>query len=465
MPICLPTFAGVAQPASSGGTPFTNEFSVSLDGTNDYMTTDNSVFNFYNTGGSISAWIKPSSVTGTGTDAFKNRSIINKGNVYLSLNVDESGYPVLYFYDGAVREVVATTQVSTSSWMHICATWSTTGSSIYVNGTSEATSSETPANITSGQTGATVYMGRTPTAWDYFGGLIDELAVFNTELSSSNVSTIYNSGVPSDISALSPVNWWRMGDNDGGTGNTITDQGSGGNNTTLFNGPTFSTSVPEYVFNQYSVDFDATNDEMTFDGTSMTGLSSFSISMWLYQRSTTDGVIFGNFGAGISQGWMFYGYGTTSIKFYSSNGSYVSFGTIPQTLNSWQHIVGVNDNGSGSLYLNGSLNATSTGLATNFSSTYNNGELGQIVNGLIDEVSTFNTALSSADVTAMYNSGVPNDLTQAASYNTDRTANLVNYWRMGDNDGGTGTTITDQGSGSDDGTLVNGPTFSSTVPS
>tara|TARA_R110000787_G_scaffold31050_1_gene82743 strand:+ start:24 stop:1262 length:1239 start_codon:yes stop_codon:yes gene_type:complete len=217
--------------------------------------------------------------------------------------------------------------------------------------------------------------------------------------------------------------------------------------------------------NTKSVDFDATNDEMTFDGTSMTGLSSFSISMWLYQRSTTDGIIFGNFGSGISQGWMFYGYGTTSIKFYSSNGSYVSFGTIPQTLNSWQHIVGVNDNGSGSLYLNGSLNATSTGLATNFSSTYNNGELGQIVNGLIDEVSTFNTALSSADVTAMYNSGVPNDLTQAASYNTDRTANLVNYWRMGDDDGGTGTTITDQGSGSDDGTLVNGPTFSSTVPS
>ena len=226
------------------GAVYENRWGASFDGTGDYMTTDNSVLNFYNTGGSISAWIKPSSVTGTRTDAFKNRSIINKGNVYLSLNVDESGYPALYFYDGVVREVVATTQVSTSSWMHICATWSTTGSSIYVNGTSEATSSNTPANITSSQTGATVYMGRTPTVWDYFGGLIDELAVFNTELSSSNVSTIYNSGVPSGISALSPVNWWRMGDNDGGTGTTITDQGSGGNTGTLANGLTSSTSVP-----------------------------------------------------------------------------------------------------------------------------------------------------------------------------------------------------------------------------
>ena len=35
-----------------------------------------------------------------------------------------------------------------------------------------------------------------------------------------------------------------MGDNDSGTGNTITDQGSAGNNGTLINGPTFSTTVP-----------------------------------------------------------------------------------------------------------------------------------------------------------------------------------------------------------------------------
>jgi hypothetical protein len=35
-----------------------------------------------------------------------------------------------------------------------------------------------------------------------------------------------------------------MGENDGATGTTITDQGSGGNDATLVNGPTFSTDVP-----------------------------------------------------------------------------------------------------------------------------------------------------------------------------------------------------------------------------
>ena len=73
---------------------------------------------------------------------------------------------------------------------------------------------------------------------------MDELSFFNTELSVSDVTAIYNSGLPNDISSLSPVGWWRMGDNDGGTGTTVTDQGSGGNDGTLTNGPTFSTDVP-----------------------------------------------------------------------------------------------------------------------------------------------------------------------------------------------------------------------------
>ena len=64
----------------------------------------------------------------------------------------------------------------------------------------------------------------------------------------ANLASIYNSGVPTDIGTnglnLSPLHWWRMGDNDSGTGTTITDQGSGSNDASLVNGPTFSTDVP-----------------------------------------------------------------------------------------------------------------------------------------------------------------------------------------------------------------------------
>jgi hypothetical protein len=73
---------------------------------------------------------------------------------------------------------------------------------------------------------------------------MDEVSLFDKVLSQREITAMYNSGTPNDISSLNPVGWYRNGDNDGGTGTTITDQGSAGNNGTLTNGPTFSTTVP-----------------------------------------------------------------------------------------------------------------------------------------------------------------------------------------------------------------------------
>lgn len=138
--------------------------------------------------------------------------------------------------------------------MHACYTWSTSGCAIYVNGTSEAsTTSFTPANVTSSQTNAPVWLGRTNLNPNHFGGLIDEVSLFNAELSSSEVNELISAGTggandtPADIysTSLSPVNWWRMGDYSVDTsGSTVTDQGSGSNNLTLQNGASFSSTVP-----------------------------------------------------------------------------------------------------------------------------------------------------------------------------------------------------------------------------
>jgi hypothetical protein len=44
-------------------------------------------------------------------------------------------------------------------------------------------------------------------------GNIDETAIFTTELSSSDVSAIYNNGEPQSLDTYSPFVWFRMGDN------------------------------------------------------------------------------------------------------------------------------------------------------------------------------------------------------------------------------------------------------------
>lgn len=88
----------------------------------------------------------------------------------------------------------------------------------------------------------------TPTGYANFGpscnANYDEFATFNSALSASDISNIYNSGVPGDLSGYATLaGHWRMGDSDGGTGTTITDE-MGGEDITLVNGAFIDTDIP-----------------------------------------------------------------------------------------------------------------------------------------------------------------------------------------------------------------------------
>jgi len=120
------------------------------------------------------------------------------------------------------------------------------------------------------------------------------------------------------------------------------------------------------------------------------------------------------------------------------------------------------------LYVNGSAE-TIAQPAGDFAISSSTGTVGRLnwaayhyTPGNVDEVAIWDTNLSSADITAIYNSGVPNDLTSSASYDTDRTGNLVGYWRFEE---GTGTSVADSSDNSNTGTLVNSPTWDTDVPS
>lgn len=77
--------------------------------------------------------------------------------------------------------------------------------------------------------------------------------------------------------------------------------------------------------------------------------------------------------------------------------------------------------------------------------------------GNLDEVAIFQgTELTDAQVEDIYNSGVPKDI---SSYSP------ACWWRMGENDDGAGTTISNVGSSDKTLSFVNSPSFSSSVPS
>ena len=121
----------------------------------------------------------------------------------------------------------------------------TNGTNIYLNGSLDKTGT-TFINAATGT--VKVFIGKKSYDGNHVDGFIDEVAIFNSALSATDAANIYNSGVPIDLGSnglnLSPVGWWRMGDTEGGMSTTITDQGSGGNNVSFVNNPTFSEIVP-----------------------------------------------------------------------------------------------------------------------------------------------------------------------------------------------------------------------------
>ena len=475
MTFILPSFGASAISAvpSGGGGELSNTYSVDLDGTNDYVAVGaSSDFSFGTSDFSFSAWFYPDVVSGF-------RPVIDfrqsSGNLLPSLYYSTTSGYRLYLWTGSSQVANYNTTLTAGQWYHVVYTRSGTAGTIYLNGTSVATGTDSSNYSLNGQPHIG---GKAPgVTASYHDGPIDEVSVFNSALSASDVSDMYNSGVPTDISSLSPVAWWRMGDNDSGTGTTVTDQGSGGNDGTLTNGPTFSTNVPTFP-NTYSVDIDGTNDYIDCGGASDFSFTDgsgndlpFSISAWvkfdnvnkerLVSKDTSTSsreFLFGTDNANVANIVL----GTATVNLNIRN-------TTPLNLTDWFHIVSTYDGSKSASGLKVYVNANdsnrldiSSGSYAGISATGGNLEIGRFANGnsffngLIDEVAVFDYELSSAQVTSIYNSGVPNNIASLSP---------LGWWRMGDNDGGTGTTITDQGSGGNNGTLTNGPTFSTTVPS
>jgi len=454
MTFILPSFGASAisaVPASGGGGGWSgNTYSLSQDGSDDYISLASAVS--FSGACTLSAWIKPSQ---SGLGIFLG--FFGGTNSYTYLNSQSIAFVPRAGTSGIIASGVS---ISNGSWYHVMIVRDASNNiTVYVDGVSRGTGSDS---------GSLGFSGLTDSGYVY-QGLSDEYALWDSD-QSSNLSTIYNSGVPGDLSSLSPLHWWRMGDNDGGTGTTITDQGSGGNDATLVNGPTFSTDVPVGpLTNTYSLSLDGTDDYVALGNSSDLAPSNITVSLWFKASGTvgTFNYLFAREGAL---------YGSYLLRYTSANKFNIFIGhaggsttditsSSTYTLTDWHHVAFTYDQTNLKLYVDGSEAASvakTTAIDYTPSTSYGTdntyigkGTFADNAEGLIDEVAIFNSALSGSDITAIYNSGTPDDLT---SYSP------VGWWRMGDNDGGTGTTITDQGSGGNDGTLTNGPTFSTTVP-
>ena len=454
---------------------FTNTKSIALDGVDDFVNVTDADNLSFGDGSSdspfsISAWIKMNDAT--------RFFVLSKGLVFSSnyeylLNTNASDKLALSLYDSSNNSRIGrlyNTPLTSyeNQWVHICSTYSGNGLSsgikVYINGVRvDDTDSNSGTYVAMENGNRNLNIGRTETGL-YSNGKIDEVSVFNTELSQSDITSIYGGGVPSSLSSYSSlVSWWRFE----GSGTTAIDSGSGGNNGTLTNGVTRSTDVP--TFSKKSIALDGVDDFINVpNSASLQITSALSISFWIYGRNNAKhtGIITktpntSNLVSTTQYHIQFQDsnklrFAITGLDLYAGQ---ETTGTVPTVVAGvWQHIT-MTWNGSDTMtiYKDGAQVCTkvqSTTISSNTDAVYlgrRNG-WGHLL-GKLDEVSIFNTELSSSNVTSIYNGGEPNDISSLSP---------ISWWRCGDGD--TSPTLTDNGSGGNDGTMTNFTTFSTDVP-
>ena len=471
--------------------PYSN-YSLSFDGTGDYIDCGND--SSLNISGdlTLSAWINVN-------DLSSFRSIISKrdSTVGYEMVVRTSGE--ISFYTDSGQNSKSTATVSLNTWTNIIITVEsgvTNGTKIYFNGVADTWQSGGTHTIVANTN--TLSIGRRyGTTW-YFNGNIDETSIFNYALSSAQVLEIYNNGRPKDLSTFSgtaPISWWRLGENayfdnnsfivpnsitgaPNGTGSgSITTMISADAPGTYANGvgtnldildrvgdAPLSTSnsqsynmipsdispyVPQYagdqIANNFSMSFDGVNDFIDTNQSLSSSYTALTLSAWVNYTSISDysGTIFGQWIQNNNSGSTILCYTVSNkIQVYLGPSGTSLTSTTTLTTGTWYNVILRFDGSTMKLYINGTEEASAAFTAINNSAqnlilgAYSNSAQSgyqSFLNGKIDEVAIFDTALNAGQIY--------NDIYQPTATATNQTADLVNnpnlpnpvaWYRMGD---------------------------------
>ena len=203
------------------------------------------------------------------------------------------------------------------------------------------------------------------------------------------------------------------------------------------------------LVNTYSLEFDGSNDYLNCgNGSGVTFADGdFTVSAWIYRTSSGHTAIFG-YGddASSEENWRFRVKNTNpdTLEFLADDGStsVTVLGSATITDNEWHHVAfswdrdsatgaqfyldGAPDGSGQDMRTVGDLDHSSDGFLIGVRPSSSN-PTGNPWSGNIDEVAIWNTALSAACITNIYNNGVPTDLLADSN-----SANLQGWWRMGD---------------------------------
>lgn len=442
-----------------------------FDGTNDKVDVPyNAALN--GSAYSFSLWVKVTSSTNahrsplTSRDDFPQRGYI----VYAVPNGSGDRWEFVHGTGGGWSNL-AGPAIQYNTWTHIAGTYAGGAGAgvkkLYINGAPYATAT---GQTFSPNTARPLRIGGGATEGGgnyWFPGEVDEVAVWNRQLSDAEVQAQYDAAVSGDavtdgsasILDQTPSGYWRLKDPATAPTFTAVNQGSAGTaaNATWNGAGTLGNPGPRPASYQ---GFPADNKCATLTGTghaqtpyhAALNPSIFTVECWAKATGGT-----GTYRAAVSArnddgtktyGYIFYAASNNTWQFWTGSGGTGVWDPIAGpavVLGQWVHLVGTYDGVTKRFFVNGSQ--VGTGVLSTFNPNTARGlRIGAgrnevaadyLFQGEIDEVAIHPRALTAAEISARYQSGLNNTWTpqftglinsdlQAAMFNTNSTA----YFRL-----------------------------------
>ena len=389
---------------------------IGLSGSSQYVSvTNKSPFAFTtNSNFTLSTWVNLNSVSsGSGM------GVALLGKYFLGGNF--SGYTLrtttgsngVTFTSNAATTFTGAITLSSNTWYHIVYVRTSSAQYLYANGVQigykgslDTITDASSSNFNIG------FDGQTSGGPTYTNGTIDDVRVYNRALSANEVFVLYNSASGFFKTSIKTpdnkglIGYWKLDD---GAGSYANDASGNGNKGTLINSPTW---VNGKIGKALS--FNGSNQNVTC-GTKTTSIP-LTFSVWVKPNSwgTQTALlgyddISGSGRAGLeSQGIS----NTLTLWFQSTAGNYVAWWVSPPSNGQWTLVTGViggTSSGDGIIYYNGIAQSASfhnSGSPSSLTGLCGIGALSEnayYYNGLIDDVRIYKRALSSTEVSNLYN--------------------------------------------------------------
>ena len=202
--------------------PYSN-FSLNFDGATNYIFANTSVLSGLSTA-SISMWLNVDSISATrgilslSDGAVNDEITLSTFNSRLYVRIRNASTNFKYSSDWASQ--------SANTWIHLCLVYDgneveANRIKVYLNNSLINFGSGTGSTPVTLPTFTQLTIGNDIDGSN-FEGKIDELSIFNKALNQAEISQIYNNGYAADLTSLSPVSWWRLGEDAYFVGNNIT---------------------------------------------------------------------------------------------------------------------------------------------------------------------------------------------------------------------------------------------------